>query len=458
MVYESFDSGPSSHIVRSFSNSYTVPGSVHVSKSQRGYRTTKMSPTEYRALRKASVSGNIVSILDAYDRECFSYRQSPSREFLVNDRDYREITCNDALPTYSGYGVYDPGDPLPDVRFTNSGVIAPGMRENLFPALPPDSETASWAGGRMRSMSPNRAEIDLARSLGEMKDYPRLARASSYVPRGPNFLGSAYLNVVFGILPTYRDIASAAEMVIESEDTVNNYLAQEKARIRKTMSETIWSASDGGLKRGKASAFRQLDAPYDIGGFPCRVSKLLHSGIATRSDIIVPTIHWSWWAERVRKAFATFEFFIPKPQGVEGRLQRYAKSARALLGSGVTASTVYDLTPYSWMVDWFIDVGGLLRYQQNVADNQTVASRAGWTTTDFLTFSAQMSVEIDKTGVSSPRNVVFDFSPGGSATVVYRNVHRRRGNPYSMSPNWDLSPQQLAITAAMGLSHLPGRF
>jgi hypothetical protein len=100
---------------------------------------------------------------------------------------------------------------------------------------------------------------------------------------------------------------------------------------------------------------------------------------------------WFYTAKRTIRAFSTWEYFVPHPEGLHDRLSSYVQAAQTVLGFQVTPSTVFDLTPWSWMVDWFVDIGGLLRYQQKVADNQLVMTRGGFSYWEEITWKAMVS-------------------------------------------------------------------
>jgi hypothetical protein len=139
-------------------------------------------------------------------------------------------------------------------------------------------------------------------------------------------------------------------------------------------------------------------------------------------------------------------------------MDEYSQLAQRLVGGGANAETIYDLTPYSWLVDWFFDIGGVIAYQQNLADNQMIAIRKSFSVIEQVYASARIvDYTYDSSGVVGAyklaRPVRFNAN-----TAIYRwkRVQRGVGNPYSVTPTWSLSKQQWAIAAAMGLSRSEG--
>lgn len=134
------------------------------------------------------------------------------------------------------------------------------------------------------------------------------------------------------------------------------------------------------------------------------------------------------------------------------RFDRYVGEAQKAIGLKLDLQTVWDLVPFSWMVDWFMDIGGLLGYQQDVADYKLVSKRAGY----VLEYSihGSLSVAPPRADTGSIRKRAIES--GGLATVVAKQQHRRPGNPYDMSPTWDLNGFQWGILGSLGLAWLPG--
>ena len=138
------------------------------------------------------------------------------------------------------------------------------------------------------------------------------------------------------------------------------------------------------------------------------------------------------------------------------RLDAYKAMAESLIGEGASLGTLYDLTPYSWLANWYVDVGGILHYQQAIANNQVAAVSNGYSLMELLSVRASLQTP---TLLASDTYVIdtLSQSPGYAvATYGWKRHTRRGGTPYSMSPTWSMSPQQWAITGALGLSRSTG--
>jgi hypothetical protein len=117
--------------------------------------------------------------------------------------------------------------------------------------------------------------------------------------------------------------------------------------------------------------------------------------------------------------------------------------ADRLFGLNLTPDLVWNLTPWSWAIDWFTNFGDVV---SNVSDMVTdgLVMRYGY---------------IMEHTVAKNTYTLEGFSPlRGSLPVppmsfVTETKVRRAANPFGFGFTWDgLSPRQLAIAAALGLS------
>lgn len=361
--------------------------------------------------------------------------------FRVNDRDYTERSAQPAIGTISYDGGF--GETLSAIR---------GINPSNWEPTPSDSDLVRDGAPLLRSTVPAAPEADLIRFAAEQKDSHFLFNAANYRPRQIKELGGAYLNVVFGIKPTASDLKRIGETVYNSGPIVRNFINHERKVLRRSRREDILSDSgDRGRVIGLGPSELRKTSSWSTHGA---------SGVYYLQKPPVTGHSWNWprsvayqlnetWTHTVnRRVFATYEYFIPRPEGIVGRLSNYQKKAERLLGGG-GVSTAWELAPYSWLVDWFIDIGGLLRYQQAVASNNIVSRGSGstWTQEFVITASARAIKASDIGGVDVP------VSSSPAVSVCRLKVSKRRpGSPYSLSPSWDLSGSQAAILGALGTS------
>lgn len=426
------------------------------SRSQYGYRSKSLTAAEERGVGKASSWGNVKSLIAFYEEAGrHELGQSPDRAFLVNDRDYTEQK-NARAEYETSISLNSPYGP---VGYKTHGCLSITGVTLKPPAWPSDATISSMAATQIRRIAPSQSEINLTRSLGELRDFPAMLKASNYKPSSFKSAGSAYLNVAFGINPTLSDVQKLAETVVSAAPILDAYVRQEKRRMRKSGRQELWSYSNSGETAVKVG--HTTNEYWALEGISMKLSWLMGTSPSSRSDVVAPVFQWSLAGRQEVRTSSTYEYFIPAPEGLDGRMSRAVKLARRLVGGGVDATTIYDLTPYSWLVDWFFDVGGLISYQQNCVDNQLVAIRKSFSVVETLDASVRVSGFNHVPGSIAGAYPFISASVSGglnqTATLRHKKLRRRAGNPYSISPTWtDMSRQQWAILASMGLSRGEG--
>jgi len=418
-----------------------------VTKTQRGWRSRDLSQEETNSIGKASVSGNITSLISAYEGADYEYANHSSRAFLVNDRDYYAMYRTPGAHAYHAR-IWGGGALYFD--YDVEGYIAPlSVSASFSPTIPGDSTLRSMAGSLLRRAIPTKSEINLARIAGEQREAGKLLKAANYAPRNVSEAAGSYLNWLFGVSPTISDLQSMAEVVQKWDTHLRSYVAMEKRRIRRSLSQKLGDNSDSGVTSGKFGY--STSSPIACGPMTGQVGKLLPGSPFSLTDQLRANITWSCYVTTSLRQFSTFEYFIPRPHDLMGRLDKYRQLAESVIGGGLTESTAYDLTPWTWLANWFVDVGGLIRYQQSVADNQVVASSCGFSVYEegrgMMHFSDLTSDNPGQTVASGLRS--------GPATFEWKRHIRRGSSPYSIGPTWDLSQQQWAILGALGLSRSP---
>jgi hypothetical protein len=179
--------------------------------------------------------------------------------------------------------------------------------------------------------NPSRPEVDLPVAIVELKDIPSLLQSE-----GRNYVRMAAaknLQFQFAIRPFVNDVVK----LIYFADLV----AQREKELKKL--------HDDGLNR----------------------KRLLWSGIATETvDTIVQsgdgvTVHYDLNYATLKKIYGFVKWIPNDTPLMKGDLRKTAR--KAALGLTVDFSTAYELMPWSWLVDWSFNLGGLLSAYRNVA-------------------------------------------------------------------------------------------
>lgn len=432
-------------------------------RSQVGFRSGSLSPEEQRSIRDLNLTATgALSYIDQLDLEersgrSHSYRSHPPRIWPVNDRDYTESRF---WPTgLSGSILESPYPNGPWIRATHQGCL--GVQElstTGMSSMPSASTLQNIASKLMRNSQPSVSGFNLARFAAEQKDAPSLFRAANYRPRNPRELAGSYLNYLFGIRPTGSDLIRFADLVQRADGGIRRLIASE--RIKQKSNRTIGLINES----GGGDVSQRLDAACSATGLefslgPIRLKGArLNACTSTSYNFMNVLFNYSWTHSASLKMFATWEYFVPQPANIESRLDLYREKAKQLLGdSAIRESDVWELTPWTWLSDWFVDIGGLLRYQQGVANNQIVASQSGYSVYEQRNCMVHLKgLVFNKAGIVNAPYVSGVNLEHVICRASVRKHTRRSGSPYSIGPTWNFSTQQWAILGALGFARGPG--
>jgi hypothetical protein len=236
--------------------------------------------------------------------------------------------------------------------FTN--YIADGLRNLAFgdhigvSGVPGDVEASTIAAART---NPSRPHVDVPASVldihlapGRIRDHLRdlASRQGWRMPPRPSARelarggGQAWLRYNFGIAPIVSDIVRMQQAHNVVDDRVKEIDRLYSSNgLRRTV--TVFSGSANAVSSSSVlqSAGTFIQPRFDI----CTaVTKRVHIRWAPQSRTGIP----------------------PSPE------QRRAWAVRAALGLTVDASTLWELVPWSWLADYFGNVGTYLKATRNI--------------------------------------------------------------------------------------------
>jgi hypothetical protein len=450
-------------------------------RSQYGYRSGSLSFNEWQAINNLDSQllnsfdmPEIMRTLEVIGEDVNPIPINKRIAFVVNDRNFTSTKRYPQEFTYSG--EYRTGPSASWHSFDSRGAFeVTGFRSGFLPSRPSDSTLKGMAGQMIRAIRPTAPDFRLARFLGELRDAHKMFSPNSYFLRGNspvtnkvrtpqpvsvsvpsfykrtghNLAGGAYLNYQFAVKPTWNDIQRAAQAVKDSEQIVKQFVRDaahdvHRSSTRQLSQETVLS----GIREWTTTP------PFNITNVSA--GQVLVSGCpgAVNTAMPKPTYHsYAHYRDELR-VFSTFAYYIGDPDGFLGRLGSYVRNAEKVLGIQGDLKTLYDLTPFSWLLDWHVDIGGLLAYQQDVADYSLVSRRSGF----VYEVNGWGQVALDPL-VATSSNQRHIHSSGAQSNIRVRNSYRKSGSPYDMDLNgWsNYGPFQWSILAAMGMSilHIP---
>lgn len=374
----------------------------------------------------------------------------PSKKSAKNDEGGPFFTTKSWIEyvpsTYSTYLGKKTAFGPDEYRFTghllsvNPGNL--GFGSPFFPKVPGSSDANMDAFGTtaIAAVNPVNSVAELSTALGEIvKDgLPRLPGISLWEKRLKPFLGVSeeFLNLAFAWAPLVNDIKETSDAIRFRALVLKQYERDAGKVVRRSyqfpLIKSVTEVSETGRKATATTIGSRFDDDLNTGT------------LVTRTE------------SSIRRWFdGAFTYYIPSEKDNWRAMMGAASQADKLFGLNPDPQTLWELTPWSWAIDWFTNAGDVI---SNISDFVKDGSimRYGYVMEESIT-----RVTYSLTGKSGlrwfdPTSESFKpipLSAVGDVTVVTVTKKRRPANPYGFGVSWEgLSTFQLAILAALGIT------
>lgn len=288
-----------------------------------------------------------------------------------------------------------------------------------------DSVLRDWGAKQLLENRPMQPIVGIAQTLAELKreGLPRLSRLKRVEG---NFLGrdtgTSYLPFEFGIKPIVQDVYALADSIDTAAKQWDKLVREannlETRRVRlPTMTSTTTS-----VVKGMGNSYPSI-----------------HSGVLSGQNA---DLHLTRTISTKRTFSAGYTYYIPPFADSDLELVREAQRLRTQYGLTVNPSLIWELTPWSWLIDWFVPIGDFLEALDSlILGNNAVAY--GYVSDHTVvneTYTRPGAVFKDGTGV-------------GYLSVTHDYKRRVEAHPLGFGVTWEgLSPKQISILAAVGIS------
>ena len=252
--------------------------------------------------------------------------------------------------------------------------------------------------------------------------------------------GSDYLNVAFGWLPLVNDIRGTVETLLKLHMLLLGSDEYRRARGGDlgTWARMAETTSDRGIRFGSPLA-AGTSSPY--------FKDYQNTGSPLLSPGSIPSTDGKW----SRSCFiqADFRFTAKYHRGAKPNAMhmRYIQLATELLGLELTPAVLWELTPWTWLLDWASNLGSLAANISMLDWSNILLDYA------YLTFVVKTTSAVTWSGPKTLSNgVKLSHSYIANSYTVEEKI-REQASPFGFSVSWDgLSPFQLSILAALGMS------
>jgi hypothetical protein len=298
-----------------------------------------------------------------------------------------------------------------------------------------DSVMDSWGTSAISQVIPTKAPVDLASSAAELVSggLPKLIGSGLLKSQLKDFrkVGDEYLNWEFGIKPLIGDIQGTAKAIVSAAERIKQLERDSGRLVRRRFTFP---------DRREIFETNATGAAAVPSGWTNTGLWVSFSGNRRRTTTTYETKRWFSGA---------FTYYLNLGERQRSQLYNAADNARLLLGVKLDAEVLWNLTPWSWLADWFGNVG-------DIATNVSHFSRDGLVM-PYGYIMAESSV--------MEEHLLYDLSwrdPTGPRSVRdkagYVRKQRRAATPFGFGlSDMVLDTRQLSILNALGISKVPRR-
>jgi hypothetical protein len=197
------------------------------------------------------------------------------------------------------------------------------------------AELPGLAAMAIGNANPNRPDVDIPVSIAELRELPSLLKDGLGIIAGKTSKArvpaKANLAAQFGVLPILHDLATLFEFAkrVNARETYLRELSAGNKRIKRKLTVDTWSASTGVITAFGALADNQSTT-----------NRCIVNGKMTRT-------YWYTLRASLIDVLSEREIRSLAPELVLGV-------------SNVSASHVWNLIPWSWLIDWFSTTGDII--------------------------------------------------------------------------------------------------
>jgi len=329
------------------------------------------------------------------------------------------------------------GDPY---EYKYEGPARPNVKSTAppFSPYPPaiyssDEELDEYGATAISLCKPTNSIGDVQTLLGEtVKDgIPSIPGSRIWKKRANAIVGLAdeFLNYAFAILPTIKDISDIRKAAEHASSVLQQYERDAGKVVRRQFH------FDKEITESTDIPFPSVDSVLQTWSIP-------KNGFRT-SKPLGPTLRKSKLT-RERWFSGAFTYYIPSGTDSWKALVGAGASADSLFGTTLDPDTIWELTPWSWAIDWFTNAGDVISNLQDFVDGGLV-----------MHYGYIMEHTINEYSYFMPSsNLIGAENMGvGPLTLKTEVKVRRPASPFGFGLTWnDLSSFQLAILAALGIT------
>jgi hypothetical protein len=325
--------------------------------------------------------------------------------------------------------------------------LSTGSQAPIFPAKLGTSGLDAFAQQAYQRTAPTSVMFDAARALGELRQGLPSVATLALKSRLRDFkqMGSDYLNVEFGWKPLIDDLhnmvralASATVFMAGTGQRVHRRFGtpEQVSSYTSNFTSAMYVAGLGGVTSG----------PY---GSPVSTpSGSFHGAVGVKGNFI----RSQWTTRWFEGEFTNFMPLGFDPTDFFSRMNQ-------LMNVKLTPQTLWELSPWSWLVDWNLRIGDSIAANE-LAANDLLVMHYGYAM-EHTTYKDFVSIDYSAVQTAQPGSgstwAYWQGLPASQTLVATTEYKQRiRANPFGFKTggSTSLSSGQLAILGALGLTRL----
>ena len=295
-----------------------------------------------------------------------------------------------------------------------------------WPSIPGSAPTgASFGAAAFNKMKPDRPNMGLLNAIYELKDVPGMLR-QRFLNHGLSSIGDYYLALKFGWEPLLRDVRDFVTTQRNAQKVLNQLIRDEGKPVRRRIQLASTAGTPIELTGNAAYDGMQFNSYWHY----TPSDKYTYRELPTTTT----------WAS------AQFRYWLPPgPRDVAWRRWMLAR----IYGLKPTPSVVYKAIPWSWLVDWFSNVGHVISNLDTSLVDRLAADYFYVMQRNMTTLSRVSTIGLYRKGTLEP------FTTTCTSAAFVGSYTRVRGDPFGFATAQNsLSGVQLSILGALGLSRL----
>lgn len=309
-------------------------------------------------------------------------------------------------------------------------VPALGSATYPYPSASDDSHLDKYGAEAISIVDPTNSNAALGVSLGEIVHDKRISlpgiQAWKQRTGVAKTAGSEYLAAQFGWLPLVSDMKATGQSVKDGNRIIENYKAAAGTLVHREFAfDDIVNVEETVVNPTARCVYSTTS------NVPC----FNNPGVPLTRSRVSTTKRWF---------SGSFTYAATQASSV-GRCLGLESEVDKLFGLTLTPDVVWELTPWSWAIDWFSNAG-------NVISNATSFGLAGLVMKYGYMMEETSIVDTYEMPATGIRSVA---GPPPSVSVSSTVKRRTEADPFGFGVGWEgLTPTQLAITAALGITRL----